>query len=273
MRQAAPYEKNDAMAFATLDVKLHPPSGTIILRRPDRKNALNRRAVADLEQAFSDLHQTKSVRAVILAAEGDVFCSGADLVEISKAQQEEDPFEIYREDVAGIQTLLETILRFPKPVIAAIHGPALGWGAALALSCDLVVATPEAKLGLPEARRGLAAGHAAALLAFRGGAGLASRVALTGEPLDADSARTAGIFHEIVPERQLWVRAHALSESIAKSAPEAVAMTKRLLNETIGEDVLTWLAAGSAMTATARTTEAARNGVQAFLDKTDPPAS
>lgn len=259
------------MAFATLDVKVHPPSGTIILRRPERRNALSRRTVADLEQALSDLHQTKSVRAVILAAEGNVFCSGADLLEISKTQQEEDPFETYRDDVAAMQGLLETILRFPKPVIAAIHGPALGWGAALALACDLVVATPEAKLGLPEARRGLAAGHAAALLAFRGGAGLAARVALTGEPLDAEPARLAGIFHEIVPERQLWVRARSLVETIAENAPEAVAMTKRLLNETIGEDLLTWLAAGSAMTATARTTEAARKGVQAFVEKSDPP--
>lgn len=258
------------MSFATLDVKLHPPSGTIILRRPERRNSLSRRSVADLEQAFSDLHQTKSVRAAILAAEGDVFCSGADVVEISKAQQEEDPFEIYREDVSAMQSLLETMLRFPKPIIAAIHGPALGWGAALALACDLIVATPEAKLGLPEARRGLAAGHAAALLAFRGGAGLAARVALTGEPLDAESARAAGIFHEIVPERQLWVRAHALAETVARNAPEAVAMTKRLLNETIGENVLTWLAAGSAMTAAARTTEAARKGVQAFVEKSEP---
>lgn len=255
------------MAFGTLDVKLHPPSGTIVLRRPERRNALSRRSVADLEQALSDLHQQKNVRAVILAAEGDVFCSGSDLLELSKTQQEEDPFEIYREDVAAMQGLLETILRFPKPVIAAIQGPALGWGAALALACDLVLATPEAKLGLPEARRGLAAGHAAALLAFRVGAGLAARVALVGEPLDAETARAAGIFHEIVPERQLWARAHALSQSIAENAPEAVAMTKRLLNETIGEDLLTWLAAGSATSAAARTTEAARQGVQAFVER------
>ena len=98
------------MAFGTLDVKLHPPSGTIVLRRRERRNALSRRSVADLEQAFSDLHQQKNVRAVILAAEGDVFCSGSDLVELSKTQQEEDPFVIYREDVAAMQGLLETIL-------------------------------------------------------------------------------------------------------------------------------------------------------------------
>lgn len=248
-------------------VKKHVPSGTIILHRPERRNALDRFLLEDLRQAFSDLHQEKHVRAVILTGANDTFCSGIDLREMNETRTDEDAQRTWYEDAVLYSDLLETMLRFPKPIIAAVSGPALGAGAGLVLASDVVIAANDAKFGLPEPRRGLVAGMAAPLLAFRIGAGWAANLLLTATTIDAPQALQRGLFHEVVPAAQVWARAQQLAEEISLSAPEAIQLTRRLLYETLGEQLLTQIAAGAAATATARTTEAAAEGMAAFVEK------
>lgn len=255
---------------AMLQIKKHAPSGTIIIHRPEKRNALSRGLLQALQQAFDDLHQERSVRAVILTGAGSAFCAGMDLGEMRSASEADNAYELWREDAVLYRDVIETMLRFPKPIIAAVNGPAIAGGAGLVLASDLVVAGSSAQFGLPEPRRGLVAGMVSPLLAFRIGGGQAARLLLTAEPISAEEAYRIGLYHEIVDTDSVWARAHELAATCAKSAPESMQMTKRLLNETIGEQLLVSLSAGAAMSATARTTEAAREGLNAYVEKRDP---
>jgi methylglutaconyl-CoA hydratase len=251
-------------------IKVHAPSGTIILDRPEKRNAMSRLMMLQMKQAFEDLHQERRVRAVIITGAGDCFSAGSDLAEISSTFSTDDAFEQWHRDTVQFKDLLEMMLRFPKPIIAAVNGPAVAAGAGLILASDIVVATPEASYGFPESRRGLVAGTVSPLLAFRVGAGPAANLLLTARLIEAQDALGLNIYHQIVPMEQAWAMAHEIASQCAKSARESLQMTKRMLNETVGEQLNTLLAAGAAISAAARTTEAATEGVAAFLEKRDP---
>jgi enoyl-CoA hydratase/carnithine racemase len=212
----------------------------------------------------------RRVRAVILTGAGTAFCSGLDLQEIHVSRQQVDAFAQWQRDVEACQAIIETMLLFPKPIIAAVNGPAVGGGAGLVLASDIVVGTPEARFGVPEPRRGLVSGMVAPLLTFRIGGGAAANLLLTARLVEAAEAQRLGIYHELTSSATVWARARQLAEECAQAAPESLLLTKRMLNETIGERLNTLLAAGAAATATARTTEAAGEGVAAFLQKRAP---
>ena len=253
-----------------IKIRCDYPSGTIVLNRADKRNALTRSMIRDLQQAFSDLHQEKRVRAVILTGDGPAFCAGMDLAEMRETAERDDAQEMWQYDARVYEELVESMLRFPKPIIAAVNGPAIAGGMGLVLASDIVLASPEARFGLPEPKRGLVAGMVAPLLAFRIGGGAAARLLLTAETIDIDGAERWGLVHERVAHDMLWARAHDLACTCAESAPQALQLTKQILNETIGHSMLTGLAAGAAASAAARTTEAAREGLDAFLEKRRP---
>ncbi len=255
------------MPTPLVKIKLHPPSGTIILNRPDKRNALSRSLIREIVQAFNDLHQERKVRAVILTGAGTAFCAGMDLTEMQATAKLEDPYPQWHDDAVQYRELVETMWRYPKPIIAAVTGPALAGGAGLALASDIVIAAPEAKFGLPEPRRGIVAGLVAPLLAFRVGGGHAARLLLSAELIDAGEAHRIGLYHEVVKSDLIWARAHEIASECAKGAPEALQLTKRMLNETIGEYLTTMISAGAAVSATARTTAAAAEGLAAFFEK------
>lgn len=255
---------------ACINVKKHVPSGTILLNRPGRRNALSRSMIAELLQAFQDFHLERKVRAIILTGAGDAFSSGVDLNEIELSRREEHAQTQWHVDAMRFRELLEYMLRFPKPIIAAINGPAVAAGAGLALAADLVIATEQATVGFPEPRRGLVAGLVTPLLNFRVGASAAARLLLTAETITAREAHRIGLVHEMVEHDLLWARAHEIATNIARSAPESIQLTKKLLNETVGEQLSVCLSAGAAATAAARTTEAATEGLDAFREKRDP---
>lgn len=251
-------------------LKKHVPSGTIILNRPDKRNPLSREMIDQLLQALDDFHRERSVRAVILTGAGTAFCSGADLQEVQASSRQKNAWEQWHFDAVQYKELLEAMLMFPKPIIAAVNGPAVASGAGLVLAADITLATPEACFGLPEPRRGLVAGLVAPLLAFRVGGGAAANLLLTARLAEASEAHRLGIYHEMTATDTIWARAHQLAEQCALCAAESLQLTKKMLNETVGEHLNTTLAAGAAATATARTTEAAAEGLAAFLEKRPP---
>jgi len=258
------------MSAPLVRVKVYDHAGTIILNRPEKRNALTRALLADLRQAFDDLHQEKRVRAVILTGAGTAFCAGMDLDEMRETSRQPRPHEQWREDAIAYQDLVEQMLRFPRPIIAAVNGPAVAGGAGLVLACDIVIASAGAAFGLPEPKRGIVAGIVSPLLAFRVGGGQAARLLLTAATIDANEAHRLGLFHELIDEDRLWARAVELAGQCAQSAPQALQLTKRMLNETIGESLFGQLTSGAAVSATARTTEAATEGLNAFLEKREP---
>lgn len=256
--------------MSLLQLKKHVPSGTIILNRPDKRNALSRQLLTELQQAFDDFHQERKVRAVILTGAGQAFCSGMDLGEMLATSKQPDAHAMWYQDAVLYKELMETMLRFPKPIIAAVNGAAVAGGAGLVLASDIVIASRTASFGLPEPLRGLVAGLVSPLLEFRVGGGCAANLLLTGDIISADEALRLRLFHELVEEHLVWARAHAVAEQCARAAPEALQLTKKMINETIGEHLGVLLSAGAAASATARTTQAAAEGLAAFLEKREP---
>lgn len=253
-----------------VETRKDKPSGTIILNRAEKRNAINSAVVAQLTEAFNDFMQERSVRAVVLTGAGDVFCSGTDLAEIQATSETSDYFATRHQESQHLKALIETMLRFPKPIIAAVNGPTMGLGTALMLAADVVIAGESASVGFPESRRGLSTGFTSPLLAFRLGAGIAANLLMTGRTLDAKQAAASGLFHEVVPDDFVWARANEIAVQCAAGARESHQMTKQLINETIGEAMLTQLSTGAANTAAARTTDAAKEGIAAFLEKREP---
>jgi methylglutaconyl-CoA hydratase len=263
------------MQTNVVEIKVTPPVGTIVLNRPESANAVSMAMVAELQQALSDLHQEKRVRAVIVTGSGEAFCTGRDLAEMAAdhADSSIDPAELHErwgEEADELCDLVSELLAFPKPIISAVNGPVGGFGVALLMASDLVLACDAAELSISEARYGLVAGLLTPLVAYRAGAGAAARLAVMGQTLSADEAHRLGIYHEIVPHDFLWARGMQVGEEIATAAPQAIGLTKRLLMETVGEKLLTDLASGAIATATARTTDAAREGLQAYMDERAP---
>ncbi len=254
----------------TITVKKNIPSGTIVLNRPEKRNALTRQMLTELSQAFTDLHGEKQVRAVILIGSGSVFCAGMDLGEMQQTAAQPDAQQQWYEDSLQYRELIEQMLQFPKPIIAAVNGPALAGGAGLLLASDIVLATPAAKFGLPEPKRGIVAGIVSPLLAFRVGGGVATQLLLRANTIKATEAQRLGLYHEIVADDLIWAHAHEIAKEIAESAPEAIQLTKRMIYENIGEQMISQLSAGAAASATARTTEAAVEGLAAFFEKRTP---
>ncbi|MCE9544928.1 MAG: enoyl-CoA hydratase/isomerase family protein [Planctomycetia bacterium] len=249
---------------------LHEHTGSLILSRPEKRNALTREMIAELTQAFRDLHLERKVRAVVLSGGGPSFCAGMDLAEMSETAERPDANAMWEHDARTYRELIDVMLRFPKPIIAAVDGAAVAGGLGLVLASDIVVASTGAKFGLPEPKRGLVAGIVAPLLAFRLGGSRAAYLLLTGRIVGAEEARHLGLVHEIVPSGQIWARSSQIAGECAESAPEALALSKKLLNEMIGDHLETMLSAGAAMSSAARTTEAAKEGLAAFLAKRPP---
>jgi len=240
------------------------------LDRPERCNALSLEFVKTIRQALEDILHERTVRAVIIIGSGQHFSAGTDLHELHETSNSPDAMSKWHQDTREYQELIEYMLRYPKPIVAAINGAIAGSAMALVLAADVVVASRNATVSMPEARRGLVSGIAAPLLAFRVGAGQANRMLLTGNQIDAAQAHQLGLFHELVEDDLVWARSQEVCANIAAGAMQSHQMSKRLINETVGEEIFTQLSIGAANTATARTTEAAKEGITAFIEKREP---
>lgn len=253
-----------------INVKVTEPTGTIVLDRPQQCNALNGEMIQMLQQALSDLHQEKRVRGVILTGAGAHFCSGLDLKELHQNSSSENSLHHWMELSQAQQALVEQMLQFPKPIVAAIDGEVMGIGLALVLASDLVVASHRTTLSVSASRRGLVSGLIAPLACFRCGASLASQLLIGGSKLSASDAKSMGLVHHVVDPHLIWVRAKTWIESIAEGAAESIQLTKRVLNEMVAEQLSSQLASGAAALATSLTTEAAAEGLGAFVEKREP---
>lgn len=252
-----------------IEVKVTDCAGTIILNRPEHGNALTRRMVCQITDALDDLYLEKAVRAIIITGAGNTFCQGVDLQEAGE-QDPDQSADQWGEDAADFRDLLLRMLEITKPIIAAVNGPALSGGAGLVAACDIVVAANDASFGLPDPSYGIVAGIEAPLVCYRAGTGHGTHLLLTSKTIDAPEALQLGLFHELVETNQVWARAMEVAQQCAAGAPEAIQLTKRLLYETIGEHLETQLSAGAVMRATSCTTQAAKEGIAAFLEKRTP---
>jgi enoyl-CoA hydratase len=200
----------------------------VTLERPEARNALDMRAAQQLDEVVTQVEEDSGVRVVLLAAEGPVFCAGADL----KALASGEPEAFIADRGWGGLTRRQRI----KPVIAVVEGPALAGGLELVLACDLVVAGRRASFGAPEVRWGLVAAAGGAIrLPHRIAPNLASEMLLTAEPMDASRAYDLGLVNRLVEGGEALETARALGLQIAANAPLGVSATMRIIAATLAE--------------------------------------
>jgi crotonobetainyl-CoA hydratase len=205
--------------------------GVVTLNRPESMNAVNGELSTAVGNALETAAADSRVRAIVVTGAGRAFCAGADLKALTTGGS------IFADDHPewGFAGLVQHWVE--KPTIAAVNGFAMGGGTELALSCDLVVASSEATFGLPEVRRGLIAA-AGGVLRLQRQIPLkrALELALTGEPISAETAADWGLVNRVVPPDQVLSSALELAGVIAANAPTAVRQTKRMIHQTAGKD-------------------------------------
>jgi enoyl-CoA hydratase len=197
----------------------------LTLNRPEARNAVNREVATGMETALDECENDDSVQCVVVTGAGPTFCAGADLKQV--AQGRGGDLATKRGGFAGITTR-----DFPKPLIAAVNGPALAGGFEIVLSCDLVVAAEHAIFGLPEVKRGLfAAAGGLIRLPKRVPLALATELAITGDSIDAPRAQQLGLVNRVVPAGRVLEAALALADRIAENGPLAVRNSLRMVRE------------------------------------------
>jgi enoyl-CoA hydratase len=199
----------------------------LTLNRPEARNAMSPELSLAIEQALDDVETERDVWTVIITATGPVFCAGADLKVVAQGRGMD-----INAPKGGFGGIVQR--EYPKPIIAAVNGPALAGGFELVLACDLVVAAEEATFGLPEAKRGLLASAGGPIrLAKRVALATALELVMTGDPIPAARAYELGLVNRVVPVERVVDEAVALAERIAENSPTAVRIGRRLVREAV----------------------------------------
>jgi enoyl-CoA hydratase len=234
----------------------------ITINRPEARNAVNGDVARGIATAIDELDAVADVRVLILTGAGGTFSAGMDLKGFLTGDSPVVPGR-------GFGGLAQ---RPPaKPVIAAVEGYALAGGFELVLACDLVVASEEAKFGLPEVKRGLVAGAGGLLrLPARIPYHLAMEIALTGDHFSAAHLRAAGLVNAVVPAGQALAGARDLAARIAQNAPLALAATKRVIVESLDWDSADAFARQGAIITPVFSSKDAMEGAAAFAEKRAP---
>ena len=208
--------------------------GWIRLNRPEKMNAIGALTRQQLSEAIKQAERDEAVRVVVLTGTGRAFCSGADVTEMVQGGRMHAPEEvgnILRNEYMPMLTRLRTM---PKPVIAAMNGPAVGIGASFALACDMRIAVPEAYLMEAFINIGLAPdGGVSWLLPRLAGAGIAYEMFFTGRPLHAVDADRLGLINHVVPAERLEADVRDLARHLASQPRQAMAAAKRAVNHAL----------------------------------------
>jgi methylglutaconyl-CoA hydratase len=242
----------------------------LTLNRPDKRNALTRELLTELLAALNDAAATPGLRLLVLAANGPAFSAGMDLVQMEETAGRPDAQEVWRADTQLYHDVVSTLFQLSVSTLAVVQGPAVAGGLGLVLACDLVLAADSAIFALPEPKRGITAAIVTPLLVYRTGASGAASLLFSGESLDARRGQQIGICQNVVASKQLETAAADSVRSILSGAPGALAISKRQLRECAAQNVSAQLAAAIAVSATARESAEAREGLAAFLQKRTP---
>ena len=214
--------------MSAADELVHDRRGAVLvarLNRPDARNALTPELIRGIGAAIVDAEADPDTRAVVLTGTGDrAFCAGMDLRAFAAGEQTG-----LGDDDAGRGFLRLTEGAVAVPLVGAANGTALAGGFELLLGCDVIIASSEAKFGLPEVKRGLFPAGGGTFLGTRVGLGIALEMALTGDPISAERAHDLGLVNAVVPPDEVLEHAVSLAERIAANGPLAVAAVKELV--------------------------------------------
>ncbi|RMG93349.1 MAG: enoyl-CoA hydratase [Chloroflexi bacterium] len=254
--------------YETLRYECHNQVVTIVMNRPERRNALNDTLNRELLAAFEQAGSDQNVRAVVLTGAGKGFCAGADLAVF---QERPSPEQIAQGIISYYQPLMTRIVTIPKPVIAAVNGVAAGAGASLALACDLRVMADNAAIMMAFSNIGLVPDAGASwFLARLVGYSRAYEIASEGRPIPATQCLEWGLTNRVVPATDLLTEAQNWAAQLAKRPTLALGLTKHTLNHALLHDLAATIAYEAELQKQTVISHDHMEGVMAFLEKRPP---
>jgi methylglutaconyl-CoA hydratase len=237
---------------------------TITMNRPEKRNALCPLLIEELTQALTETESCEC-GVVILTGAGPAFCAGLDMenLETIHARTTDE----HRRDSENMAQVLRTLYEFPKPVIAAVNGPAIAGGMGLATLADFTLATPEAKFGYNEVRVGFVPAIALSFLLRQVGEKRTRELLLTGRLMKAQEALQLGLVTQIVAAEELMQTAQALAQTLLLNSPQAMQAVKALLTAHSRNRLDEELEDAIEVNAQQRSTDDFKEGVRAFLER------
>nr|WP_304217712.1 enoyl-CoA hydratase [Fredinandcohnia onubensis] len=247
-------------------VKLAEYIATISINRPPA-NALSTAVLKELTSLLDDIEKDDNVRVLVIHGEGRFFSAGADIKEFTTINSGEEFSNLARQG----QSLFERMERFPKPIIASIHGAALGGGLELAMACHFRLVSNKAKLGLPELQLGLIPGFAGtARLPRYVGVAKAAQMLWTSDPISGDEAVQYGLANQAFPEENLHEETMAIARKIAQKSPVSIKATIELLNSMKNEQYEETVKREAVLFGEMFISEDGQEGISAFIEKRPP---
>jgi methylglutaconyl-CoA hydratase len=259
------------MSAADQPSRLHierGPISRVVLARPEVRNAFDDVLIGELTAAFESLGKDSEARVVVLSGDGPSFCAGADVAWMRRAgsyTREENEADALR-----MARMLRTIDACPKPVVALVHGAAIGGGVGLVAAADIAVAAEGTVFSLAEVRLGILPSVISPYVLRAIGPRQARDLFLTGDRFDAGHAHRIGLVHGVVAPAELEAAGRRKIESLLASGPQAVAVAKRLIEEVAGKNPDEAMPVTVRTIAERRASDEAREGLSAFLEKRRP---
>jgi methylglutaconyl-CoA hydratase len=237
----------------------------VTMNRPGVRNAFNAELIAALHDAFVALSSDDGVRSIVLAGEGKTFSGGADIAWMRAALDLGEAENV--RDAAAMAAMLIAIDRCPKPVVARVHGAALGGGCGLIAAADIVVATSDAIFGFTEVKLGILPAVISPFTIPKIGVSNARALFVTGERFDAAHAQRIGLVHHVVPAAELDARVAAILDEFRTASPSAIAAAKAVVRDVVAATPDEATALTTRAIAKQRTSPEGQEGLRAFLER------
>jgi enoyl-CoA hydratase len=241
---------------------------TVVMNRPEVKNAANVRMHNELSRVFRDVAADPDAGVIVLTGAGDAFSSGGDI----RAMKEKiADHTLWNDTVDEARNLFYSMLDLEKPLIARVNGAATGLGATLAVYADIAIAAESAVIGDPHVKVGLVAGDGGALMwPMLVGFQKAKELLFLGDNVDAKEAARLGLITYCVPDAELDERVYALAERLLKVAPQALAGTKKAINHTLRNLSLSTFEYGVSLETQSHLSRDHAEAIDAFIEKRKP---
>lgn len=240
---------------------------TITLSVPEKRNAISSKMVGELLGALDEAEKGPA-RVVILTGSGKAFCAGMDLSELQELARETQEKNV--EDARRLSKMLYRLYSLPKPVIAAVNGPAIAGGSMLATLADFTLAVPDAKFGYPEVKLGFMPALVVVFLRRQIADRAARQLLLTGKIIGAPEAHRIGLVAEIVAPEKLMDRAHEIAAELIAASPTSIARTKTFMLGFDDAALQAELEQAVEANADIRSTPDFKEGIASFLEKRSP---
>ena len=254
--------------MTTLLYRIKNRIATITLNRPEKRNALNEELIKELSETLSQAEQDAAVKAIILKANGNTFCSGADLDQLKAMQN--NSYEENLADSTRLKDLFLKIYTLKKIVIAQVEGYALAGGCGLATVCDFTFCTPESKFGYTEARIGFVPAIVMVFLIRKIGEKKAGPLLFGADIISADEALQIGLVYRIFEKSKIQEAVVDFAQKlISQNSGSSLAITKEMISNLTGKTLKESLDYAAQQNAIARGTEDCKKGIKAFLEKKD----